>query len=302
MIPKASFIIRALRLLILFAIPFASASARADLPPGQMTFGGLVVSAGPQLRLTGRNQADYEFGRICPLDTDRVEHVFTLHNDGKEIVTIMQLQPSCHCTTVVVEPPADRKLLPSEDFLPEVPPGGDIKIKVTVQLARQVAGPLSHGVFVFVNGIAGPVARLHLTGELETGIRVTPAIVDFGPMKVGETRSAKMAIAFDSRLTAGSDLPPIANHCELGAGTKVGAIIEITPETGVAAEEVAAPASTRRVKTYMVTIRPTRTGDMFAQFFFAPLSASDYKGSVAYDTAMEVFSGMRVMIRGQVTE
>ena len=270
----------------------------ADSSASPMQSGGLIVLPEPQLHLTDRNQADYEFGRANSLDTAQIEHTFTLRNDTGDPLTITQLQPSCHCTTVSVQKNAGVEPDLTGDLI-EVPPGQEIAFKVTVQLARQPSGSLSQGVYIFVQGFAGPVARLHLTGELTTGVSITPATLDFGRMKPGEARSRKITVTVDPRLIAGDTLPPLASHLDIEPGTETATTLEIVPEPSASPAE---PVSAQRIKTYLVTLRPAKAGNQFARLFFPPLDPAKYKGSVPCETAQEIFSRIAVPVSAQVTE
>jgi len=266
-----------------------------------MQSGGLIILPEPQLSLTDRNQGDYEFGRVNSLDVAQVGHLFTLRNETDNPLVMTQLQPSCHCTTVSVQKIAGQEPALAADFI-EVPPRQEIVLEVTVQLARQASGPLSQSVYIFVQNIAGPVARLTLTGELTNGVRVTPATLDFGRIKSGETLSRKITVTFDPRVATEANLPALQSHLDVEPGTETGTVFTVVPETAPAPEDPAKEVSAPRVKTYLVTVRPGRTGDLFARLFFAPLAASGYKGAVLYDTAAAAFSGIQVPVRGQVME
>lgn len=287
-----------IRLLILLGLGSgAILSAQADSPSNHMPSAGLVVLPEPQLRLTDRNQADYDYGRVNSLDTTQVEHSFTLRNEGSAPLTITQLQPSCHCTGVTVEKIAGRKPTESEAADPTLAPNGELVLKVKVILARQPSGPLSQGVYVFALGHNGPIARLHIIGTLATGLTVNPTALDFGPMKAGESRSQKITITHDQRLLASGALPPIHFQCDPQSGSATDSLIKILPE----AESVSAD-SAMRVRSYIITVQPTQTGNVVAHLFFSPPSASEYKGPMPYETAMNVFREMSVSVYAQVTE
>ena len=266
-----------------------------------MPSGGLIVLPEPQLHLTDRNQADYGFGRLNSLDTAQIEHTFILRNDTADPLAITQLQPSCHCTAVTVQKIAGQEPDLTGNLI-EIPPGQEIALHVTVQLFRQASGPLSQGVYIFVQGFAGPVARLHLTGELTNGVSVIPTALDFGRMKPGEARSRKITVSFDPRLIAGDKLPSLACHLDIEPGTETASTLDIVPEAEPVSTAAADPVPAPRIKTYLVTIRPAQAGNMFARLFFPPLDPSEYKGSIPCDTAQEIFSRIAVPVSAQVAE
>ena len=69
---------------------------------------GLAVVSAEGLQLNGRNQAKFDAGQLSALEVGQVEHRFTLRNESDQAVTVARLEPSCHCTTAVVEKIADR--------------------------------------------------------------------------------------------------------------------------------------------------------------------------------------------------
>jgi|GEM_PF-5166524 len=300
--PKISLL--TVSLLTLAPGPGFLTTARADSRISPMPSAGLVILPETNLRLTGRNQGDYDQGPVNSLDASQIEHRFTLRNDGIESITITQFQPSCHCTAVTVESVAGRQPSPTEETNPTLLPGLEMVVKVTVQLTRQPAGPLSQGVYIFALGYDGPIARLHLATQLTTGITVTPTALDFGPIKSGETQSRKITFTFDDRLVSGRDLPSIISQIDPRQGAETAALITVTPEPEIPPQPQDStkthPAT--RTQTYLVTIRPAHSGDLAARLFFAPLSQSEYTGTVPYDTASEVLREQSVPLWARVSE
>lgn len=285
------------RLLMLVTLgTFAVVSALADSPSSHLPSAGLVILPEPQLSLTDRNQADYGCGRINSLDTAQVEHSFTLRNEGGAPLTITQLQPSCHCTGVTIEKIAGRKPTESEATDPVLAPKEEMVLKVKVVLARQPAGPLSQGVYIFALGHNGPIARLNIVGTLTTGLTVNPTALDFGSMKPGEIRSRKITLTFDDRLVSGGSLPPIHFQSDPQSASGTDSLIKITPET-----DSSSAGSAMRVKSYVITVQPSQSDDVVAHLFFAPLNPAEYQGTIPYDTARDVFREMAVSVCAQVT-
>jgi len=285
----------ALRLALWFGLAiFTFVPARAMLDAG------LVIAPETKLRLTDRNQADFEVGAVNALDTTQLEHTFTLRNEGITQLVITQLQPSCHCTSVTVEKIASQKpASTTEAFLP-LAPGDELELKITVMLARQAPGPFSHGVFISANGFDGIIARAQITGILENGLSVTPDALDFGPMKPGETYSKEITLTYDTRLTSAGALPAIQVQCDPRLSAKDPSIIEVTQETSLSSTDSPKTTSTLRTKTYLVTLRPKQPGDIVAHLFFPPLAPATYKGSLPFDTAADAFRALSISIYGQV--
>jgi hypothetical protein len=262
----------------------------------------LVAQAEPQLHRSSENTADFEFGCLNLLDTPQMEHTFILRNEGIAPIIITQLSTTCHCTSVALEEVAGRKTSLSAEPVFTLPPGFDMKVKMTVQLVRQVAGRVTQGVYVYASGYNAPIACLRLACDLETGLRVAPAELDFGPIKAGGTYSRKITITYDERLVAGSPLPSIEAQCDPQITPKTGSLISVVPEKAPAPPTSSKQPTTLHTTTYLVTAKPEQSGDLVARLFFAPISPSDYKGSIPYDTARDVFQAMTVRVLGQVIE
>jgi Protein of unknown function (DUF1573) len=276
-------------------------SARAHPASNEMPFAGLVVLPEPHLRLTGRNQADFECGKINSLDHPQVEHRFTVRNEAEAPLAITQFEPTCHCTSAIVEKIAGEEPVLNDASVYYLLPGQEMVIKLTVQLARQPSGPMSHGVAIRVAGHKNPVARLHVTGEMEVGLMVTPSELDFGQMKLGETRSLTVTIQCDQRLLSGGALPRLVAQCD-GTDDKTGAIFKIVPQTETPSANSAQSSSALRTKTYVATVKPKQAGDLIVRIGFASTSPSEYTGIIPYDRATNVFQGMRIDARGEVTK
>lgn len=277
-------------------------SAQAYPSPSEMPFVGLVVLSEPHLRLTGRNQADYEIGKINSLDNLQVEHRFTVRNEGESPLAITNLEADCHCTTATVERIADNEPSPNDTFVYYLPPGQEMVIKLTVQLARQLSGPMSHGIAIYVSGHERAAASLHIIGEMELALTLTPSELDFGQMKLGETYSRTITIRCDKRLLSRETLPRLECECPTNPGFKSGPVVEIVSQTESSPVIPVKSDSAMLVETYLVTVQPKQTGELTARLFFATFSPTDYKGTISYDRAVEVFRGVQIEVHGTVAK
>jgi hypothetical protein len=266
-----------------------------DLP-----FAGLVVLPEATVQLTARNQADYDCGRISTVEKTQVEHCFTVRNEGKTSLTIVDLESNCHCTTAVVEKISGRTPV-GEVHEYRLDPGQEMTIRVSVQLARQLSGPMSHGVMVHVADQLSPIARLFLIGEVEAGLML-PSELSFGLMKRGEPQSQTMTVMCDERLLSRAELPRLEAQCATNIAGKASAIITIVPQAESRSRKAANSISTQRVKTYVVTVQPEQTGPLTASLSFASISPTEYQGSIPYDRAKEIFGGTQVEVTGEVAE
>lgn len=276
-------------------------SANAHPSSNEMPFVGLAVLPEPNLHLTGRNQADYEVGKLNSLDNPQVEHRFTIRNEAEAPLAITNLETNCHCTTAIVEKIADHEPTPAETFVYYLQPGQEMVIKVNVQLARQLSGPMSHGVAIYVHGHENPIVRLNITGDMQLGLMVTPSELDFGQMKQGEIQSQTITIVCDKRLLSYEALPRIEGEFAAALGSKNGSILKIVPKPETASANSVKLNSAMSVKTYVVTVQPKQTGKLTGRLFFVPTSSAEYRGTIPYDRAANVFREMQVEMRGDVT-
>lgn len=278
-------------------------SARAE-STSNLQFAGLAVRPDPELRLTGRNEATYEFGKVNLLDHAQIEHEFTLRNEGATPLALTQLEPTCHCTSVAIEKITGHPNGTNEIF-PSLQPGEEMTLKVTMQLVRQPGGSVAQGAFIFVAGHDQPVSEVHLSGTIEAGLTAAPATLNLGPMKTGQTQTQMISITYDPRLAPDGNLPAFSNRADPRQAGRAGfPAITIEPETESAAisTKTGPPASSLRVQVYRVSVRAGPAGGMAAQLFFAPMRRSQYTGTIPYEAAQEVFRTLTVPVSGQVTE
>jgi len=252
---------------------------------------GLVVLPEPGLRLTSRNQADFELGKINSLDNPQVEHRFTVRNEGETPLAITNFETTCHCTTATVETIADQPVLPDTSVY-YLLPGQAMVVKLAVNLARQPSGPLSHGVALRASGHECAVARLYVTGEMEVALAVSSSALDFGQMKRGETQAQPLTIAIDRRLLSGDVPPELVVQSAAESVVKASDFLRIVLRTD---------GSAQRERTYEVIVQPKQTGKFSARLVFAPITPADYRGTIPYDRAMEIFRGMQIDVRAEVT-
>ena len=143
--------------------PLASPPARAAAAPG-FPFAGLSVSAGKEIKLTASNAGVYTFGTRYLPSPGLAQAVFVLRNMSALPLTLDRLQPTCHCTTAEVL--GGSEVQAADHRVPVVPPGGSLKVRVTVILSGHAPGPLLKSVLIFVSGHSDPAARLDMSGTL----------------------------------------------------------------------------------------------------------------------------------------
>lgn len=119
----------------------------------------------------------YDFGRI-KTGTD-VAHDFWFHNTGNGPLEILQVKPSCGCTT---SGQYDRIVMPGQS--------GKIPLKVSTGHAT---GPISKSVTVVTNiPGAGSTTSIQFKGELWQLIQATPNSALFGNVSAAQTKEGPM--------------------------------------------------------------------------------------------------------------
>jgi LEA14-like dessication related protein len=277
-------------------------SVNAHPSSNEVPYAGLVILPEPGLLLTGRNQAEYKVGKLNSLDNAQVEHRFRLRNEAETPLAITNLETNCHCTTATVVEIAGHEPTSGEAFVYYLLPGQEMVIKVTVQLARQLSGPMSHGVAIYVSGYKSSIARLDITGEMEVGLTVVPSELDFDQMKIGETQSRTITITCDKRLLSEDELPRLESENLTAPGQQTGSMIKIVPQLQSTSANSVKLNSVMCVKIYQVIVQPNQEGALAARLFFASTRPTEYKGTISYDQAMAVFRELQVEVRGTVVK
>jgi Protein of unknown function (DUF1573) len=277
-----------LRLLVLVGLCVGLVRAHPACAP--LPDVGLVVVPEVGLRLTGRNQADFEFGKINSLDRPQVEHRFTFRNEAETPLVITNLETTCRCTTATVEEIAGKPAA-VDAFVHYLLPGQEMVVKLIVNLVRQPFGPMSHGAALLVSGNESPVARIHIIGEMEVPLTVSSSDMDFGQMKRGDNQSQPLTITLDRRLLSGDTFPSLVIQSGSGPADKMGDFLKIVPQARRSAPQETA---------YEITVQPKQTGPFSVRLVFASITPADYHGTIPYERAMEIFRGMQIDVRGEV--
>jgi hypothetical protein len=137
------------------AFAFAAAGARAQSAP-----------PAPVPRLVC-DQPAYDFGERE--EREKIEHTFTIRNDGTADLVIRNVRTSCGCTVA----------RPSTNLLP---PGASAEIGATLSLAGR-RGPQTKTISLESNDPAQPMFLLHMNGSVLTELALEPAFVSFGNLR-----------------------------------------------------------------------------------------------------------------------
>jgi hypothetical protein len=139
---------------------------------------GGASPADAQARPRVTAEGPYDFGSV-----DRgakIEHVFRVANTGDAPLRLEQVKSTCGCTVALISDP-------------EVPPGREGRIAVTLDTAR-MAGRVTKIVTVYTNDPETPTAPLALTGAVYADLVASPTALYLGRLRRGEPVSREIAV------------------------------------------------------------------------------------------------------------
>ena len=184
-------------------LPIAASTTPA-LPSSMapVTMSALTVVGGKATEEGSVTAGQFDFGQVNALKTPRLEHTFVLRNDNKAPVVLSRLQPSCGCTSAVLENKA--QTLPYT-----LNPGQTTRIYVSIDPSHLGFASFYKTVSVFVSKQAAPAAELELQGMVASGVSFAPSLLDFGIVPAGVERSLMLMASFDNRLLPPGKLPQL---------------------------------------------------------------------------------------------
>lgn len=273
----------------------ALSSVAASHPARTLPSVGLTVLTSTAVRASASNIGTYEFGLTDALDTPRVEQTFTLRNDSKAPLTLERMEPSCHCTTAVVQPPKGSTPSPAETALPTLGPGQQVSVHVAVNLAGDAPGRLTKSVAVYVKGDAWPAALLQVSGNLRPSLTFSPALLDFGPVKTTGERSLTLKAILDPRLVPGGVPPPLvsSNHA-----------IHIISTPAIMSDPARPGSPKTLTATYTLTLRQAPMGPVTGTISFVPEERPGLpvaKPALPFPLISAALTSATALLSGQVT-
>lgn len=135
--------------------PLAGVSADAPTPSPS-----LIAWVAGQTPAAPSATALYDFGERSVSNTSPILQTFVLKSLSDKPLTVDRLQPSCRCTTAVVEGVKDE----APPFT--LAPGHEARVRVIVSPSDALPGPFEKEVYVFVQGDSAPSATLQIAGVL----------------------------------------------------------------------------------------------------------------------------------------
>lgn len=127
--------------------------------------------------------AGYDFGEVR--QGDRLEQTFRLRNNGKVPLEILNVKTSCGCT---VAKTATEKLLPGEST--------DLQV---VFDTASFSDRTSKTVYVSTSDPVRPTTAITLKADIRPEVVLEPAIIDFGALVPGESKSSAVQLRNQGR-------------------------------------------------------------------------------------------------------
>jgi hypothetical protein len=121
---------------------------------------------------------DFNFGQIYK--GQKVEHIYTFENRGKDTLTIKKVKSSCGCTAVIL---TNNTILPGET--------GEIRATFS---SGSLTGNINKSITVASNDPDTPKYRLTISGEIIKDLIIKPEHIDFGSVSVGEKSSKTISV------------------------------------------------------------------------------------------------------------
>jgi len=279
-----------------------------DTPPIRsraVPFAGLRVAPTAGVQTAAPNQGQHDFGIVSALNTPSIEQTFMLSNSTPTPLVLDRFQPSCHCTTAIVEGTS------TDGVLPTLAPGKTMAVHVTISLTDLAPGPLLKTVLVYTKGNPQPAAVFTLTGELKPAVTLSPNFLDFGQVALGHPQTLSVTATLDTRLTDSGALPILAStnpNIRISPQPEVISRLKANPlksdsliksdslksrtQPGKNSPASSALVGSRR-RTYLVTLLPSAAGPITGSLSFVS-SGHDPKATSALANAS-------VLLLGQVT-
>lgn len=122
----------------------------------------------------------YDLGEVEKDKTTELFYIFKFKNAGDEDLIISRVRACCGA----------KAMLLSEKT---VPPGGEGKVKATVDIAGR-EGAQDYYVYVYSNDPITPVVKLYVKGIIKEGLRVIPENIFLGHVKKSALKVRKLCI------------------------------------------------------------------------------------------------------------
>jgi len=139
--------------------------------------------------------AHFDFGKIGPLEYSRAEHVFILSNPTANAVEIDEVKPTCGCTSAAI---GNQGLAVQLPYV--LPPHGSLDVKVTLAPGKVVSGWVDKFVGVYADKRNVPTLRLEISGVIDPGFSIFPALVDFGSVPAASDASVLVTVSLTPSL------------------------------------------------------------------------------------------------------
>ena len=171
----------------------------------------LTASAHAGEEITGAGAVRWNAGVIDGGREKPLEHTFTLQNATSSPVTVSRLHGSCGCETLFLT--KGGKEAPTATLAP----GEDVKVRVSVALHPGQSGEMHKFAWAYGPDSAAPaLASMEIVLTVRPAIAYNPDVLDFGALRVGETRTMDVMVTADADTLAGKPLPtPVGSDASI---------------------------------------------------------------------------------------
>ena len=182
----------------------------------------------------------YSFPSVNAAQSAPITHVFSVANTTEKAVTIDHLQPSCGCTSAVLDG------APTQDKPTTIPPHGSVDVRMSIDPSRLSPGNVDKFVMVYVKEQAAAFATLEMKGTLVPGATYSPTSLHFGHVPYSKGAQLPLTVTLDPAILA----PKMHAHL---ISTQYG--VEVVPVTP---EPPTSPATTGTLtRQYTVLVSPS---------------------------------------------
>ena len=199
---------------ILTGALLAGTHVQAQTPPPPAP--RLTVVSEPGLTTATNGAAVFDTGIVDPQKAARVDHTFTLRNNGTQPIAVARLRPSCGCETLLLA--KSGKTVTQTTLAP----GETIQVHVGVRTVGQPAGILHKYIWVEAADPAIPLATLEVQLQVREPSQAAPTFLNFGTAASGAAHTLPLVVTVDKDVLPDGKLPDLVSTLPVVRAVPVG--------------------------------------------------------------------------------
>lgn len=243
-----------------------------------------AAGLGPKIQFEART---YEFGKV--IQGQLIRHEFVVSNAGDETLRIMDVHPSCGCTTAGAWPhelgPGKSGVIPIQINSQNL--GGNIRKTVTVtsndrasrtilEMTGEVVRPIevepAYAMFHLIMGSTNVApAAVRITNHMDNPIQITSAQSDTPAFSVGQVqtlepgRSYELSIKANPPFEHGTNAVIMVSTSWSNYMVRIPAYLTVQMAVNYQPRAIVIPAELRQTNTFVVTLYSIRQEDQFTK-------------------------------------